>query len=93
MNPNFYESSEIERAAEVLMVLNPLGHPDVESKIRHIKWHIDEALGEGAHTYVSTGGWIAHTFPHCGDHNDIRVKVSLTPYTVGHYLKTMGVIV
>lgn len=36
-------------------------------------------------SYLTTGGWIAHTW--LDEHHQTHVKVSLTPYTVERLLK------
>ena len=89
----WWDERELQDAAEFLVVANPAGNADVETKIQYIKNHSTTVLMEKEHpTDISTGGWQVCFFINTNDSGipidfEYYAKVSITPYTANYYLK------
>ena len=79
-----FDEKELRLVCEVLNVINRGATPG------HIVNMVNKKLEPGTATYLSTSGWVAHTWIMDGEIGVTRVKVSLTPYTVACYLDAIN---
>lgn len=79
-----FDEKELRLVCAVLDVINLGASPD------HIVNMVNRELEPGTATYLSTSGWVAHTWIMEGEIGITRVKVSLTPYTVACYLDAIN---
>jgi len=89
----WWDEKELQDAAEFLVVANPAGNADIETKIQYIKNHSTTVLMEVGHpTDISTGGWQVCFLINTNDSGipidfEYYAKVSITSYTANYYLK------